>query len=207
MNVTKLYVVRHGESEYNRDNIVSGHVDPPLTELGKQQARLTRDKLSATAFDVAYSSDLQRAVDTGTIVFGAPIPKTHQLPALRERFFGDFEGRPNAEYQASLAAKQVVFDQLSEADKWKHKNTPNIESDHELSERFVTALAEIAQGSVGKTVLVAAHGGTVRTMLIKLGYVTRPQLQAGSISNAAYVELDYLNGEFSVIDHDGITIG
>ncbi len=207
MTVTKLFVVRHGESEFNRDNIVSGHVDPQLTELGIQQAALTRDKLTNIRFDTAYSSDLQRAIDTGEVIYGSAIPKAHQIPALRERNFGEFEGRPNAELQAKLIEKQPTFDRLSEHDKWKHKNTPDMESDYELSERFVTALAEIAQANLGKTILVAAHGGTVRTTLIKLGYFTRAQLASGSIGNAAYVELDYADGEFSVVDHDGITIG
>ena len=58
---TTVYLVRHGETDYNRQGIVQGQIDTPLNEAGIEQARLAADALEDTPFEVAYSSDLQRA--------------------------------------------------------------------------------------------------------------------------------------------------
>ena len=197
-SITKIYVVRHGQSVYNRDGIVSGHVDPVLTEEGRQQAAATKQRLKHVAFDEVYSSDLQRAVETASIIFGAPVPKSHQLFALRERSFGDYDGRPSAHLEELRAGNRSHIEQLTDEELWRYSHHPTIESDHEVSVRFVEALAEIAQSHPGKTILVGAHGGTIRTSLIKLGYATAKELPGGSFDNAGYVELIYQGGEFSV---------
>jgi broad specificity phosphatase PhoE len=69
METCYIYVVRHGESVYNRDDVVSGQNNPKLTALGRQQANETKAKLAKIKFDEVYSSDLQRASDTAAIIF------------------------------------------------------------------------------------------------------------------------------------------
>ena len=59
--LARVYIVRHGETDYNRQGIVQGQIDTPLNEAGVEQARLAADALEDTPFEVAYSSDLQRA--------------------------------------------------------------------------------------------------------------------------------------------------
>lgn len=204
MNICKLYVVRHGQSEHNRDEIVSGHVDPHLTELGKQQALLTKAKLAAITFDDVYSSDLQRAADTAALIYGSAVPSEHRLPGLRERNFGELDGSPGRVLVARIAETTAQYEALTDNEQWHFKHSHGMESDYEVSERFVETLAAIAQANPGKTILVAAHGGTLRTMLIKLGYATRRGLPSGSIDNASYVELDYSDGSFSVGTTSGI---
>jgi broad specificity phosphatase PhoE len=201
---TTLYVVRHGESEHNRDNIVSGHVNPALTEKGKAQALLTRQKLSHVRFDEAYSSDLQRAVHTGALIYGQEVPAAHQLFDLRERNYGVIDGASNDDYIAIKQANQKLLDNLDEAEQWLFKHADDIESDHELSSRFISAITHIAQSNDGKTILVAAHGGVMRTMLIKLGYATSQQLPARTIENAAFIELIYESGMLHIGQLSGI---
>ena len=74
-----------------------------------------------------------------------------------------------------------------------------MESDHELSERFIGALRGIAQSNVGKTVLVAAHGGTVRITLIGLKHGSHADFPPGSIKNASFIEVSY-DGETLRVD-------
>jgi broad specificity phosphatase PhoE len=196
--VTRIYVVRHGESVFNRDQIVSGHVDPELTEAGRKQVEATKQKLAKVHFDEAYSSDLRRAIDTAEIIYGKGVPKTNRWHKLRERDFGDYDGRPSVHLATLHQEKQKYIDSPSDADRWLYRRHPSIESDHEVSTRFVEALSEIARLNFGKTVLVGAHGGTIRTMLIKLGYASAEELPGGSFENAGYVELEYRDGEFVV---------
>jgi broad specificity phosphatase PhoE len=198
MKQCKLYVVRHGESEHNRDNIMSGHVDPNLTERGKQQALRAKQAFAHIYFDGVYSSDLQRAVKTAELIYGSPVPYSHQLPGLRERNYGQYDGRASEHWTTLINQQKPEHDSLSQHAQWRYKHIPDAESLHEVSERFIEALAGIAQANPSKTILVGAHGATLRTMLISLGYATATELPSRSIDNAAYVELDYLDGSFTV---------
>jgi broad specificity phosphatase PhoE len=94
--------------------------------------------------------------------------------------------------------KQASYESLTESERWRTSRHPSIESDYEVATRFIEALAEIAQENFSKTVLVGAHGGTIRTMLIQLGYATSAELPGGTFENAGYVELAYRDGEFTV---------
>lgn len=182
-----IYIVRHGQSELNRDGKASGHSNPALTDDGRHQAQETKAALAAIHFDEAYSSDLQRAADTAMIIYGKPLPKSHQLAALRERNFGQLEGQPHT-YLEKVHRELL---KLAPSDQPHFRYAPDAESDHELSERFLGAIRFIGNKHPGKTVLVAAHGGCVRTMLVALGYAKSAELPPGSISNAGYVELLY----------------
>ncbi len=183
---------------------MSGHVNPSLTELGKQQALEAGQKLKDVRFDTVYSSDLQRAAHTAELVYGKPVPPEHQLPQLRERNFGSFDGGPIAHFREHVASRKHIYDALTEEEQWQHKHADDVESDDEVAVRFVTALEGIALKHPGETVLVAAHGGTLRTMLIKLGYATAKELPSGSFKNAGYVKLVFADGEFTVEHVDGI---
>ncbi len=194
----RIYIVRHGQSVGNRDKITSGHTDHPLTDLGKAQAEATKRLLSDVQFDDVYSSDLQRATYTAEIIYGKPVPKDHQLSDLRERRYGELEGKPSHHRAKRDQALKAQFKNLSDEDLWLHKPSEDTESYHELSTRFFRALRELVNNSKGKTILLVAHGGCVRTTLIKLGYATQDELPGGSFKNGSYMVLDYEDDSFSV---------
>jgi len=203
MPTTKLYVVRHGQTTHNRDGLISGYfVDPVLTEQGITQANETKQKLSHVHFDEAYSSDLQRAAHTAAIIYGQDIHPTKQMAGLRERTFGAIEGKPNTLLDEFRL--QPHFQSLSAEERWRHKFKDDMESDHEVSTRFIGALRKIANDNRGKTVLIAAHGGTLRTLLISIGYASSAELPFGTIDNAAFVELDYDDDSFTTGEVGGI---
>jgi broad specificity phosphatase PhoE len=204
MQKTTLYVVRHGESVSNRQGIIAGHVDPDLTEEGKAQVAETKEALqAAVSFDAAYSSDLIRAVHTAEILYGKPVPKNHRLYNLRERNFGSLEGKPEHHLKAGSQKRK----RLTDEEGWAFRHVPDMESDHELTARFLPALEEIARNNKGKTVLVVAHGGSIRTAIMKLTGYTYKQLPAGSFVNAGYVEIVYDPGEgFRVMQINGVKL-
>ena len=191
---TKIYLVRHGESELNKQAILAGHIDTVLTELGKQQAQQTKDVLKGVNFDVAYSSDLARAIQTAEIIYGKPITKRNQLVGLRERTYGELEGLPGKVLRPTDETKYS----LSHLEQWSFKNAPNMESDQELSDRFMKTLAKIAKANIGKTILVVAHGGPIRTTLMVLNNLTNKDYPRGSFQNAGYVELAFDGNHFKV---------
>ena len=187
MKVCKFYLVRHGESVANRDNIVGGHFDSPLTEKGEEQARQTKKLFANIHFDDAYSSDLLRASQTGAIIYGKEVPAGHQLFDLRERNFGRLEGKSADEWMQLNRNYENKYSQLPFEERTKYNYADFIESDKSVGDRFVKTLREIAQTHVNQTVLIATHGGDIRVILMQLGYAQF--LTAGSFANAGYVEL------------------
>jgi len=204
MDVCRIFVVRHGQTTYNRDDIISGHdVDPELTDEGRAQAQRTQARLSHITFDTAYSSDLQRAADTAAIIYGKPVHPRHRIPELRERKFGAIDGMPNHHLRKLRSSLEVQG--LSDAERWTHKLAEDMESDQEVALRFERALTRVARQNLGKTILVGSHGGTLRTLLIHLGYAkSTAELPYGSIENAAYAELLYDGSKFSFGEVSGV---
>ena len=94
----KLYIIRHGETEWNSQGRIQGHTDIPLSEAGRQQAQYTAERLKNVNFDIAYSSDLSRTRETAEIILGKRNIEVNTLTSLREYNKGVFEGLTVEEY-------------------------------------------------------------------------------------------------------------
>ena len=191
---TTIYLVRHGESEFNKQSLITGHLDPPLTEEGKRQAQAAKLNLGNIKFDAVYTSDLERAVHTGEIIYGSRVPMANRLPNLRERNFGSLDGKPSHTWDTVSAIKK----RIPHYERVHYKHVPDMESDHEMTERFIAALKKVAGQNRGKTILVVAHGGAIRTALVKMLGLTDEEMPPGSIGNAGFAELIYKNNGFEV---------
>lgn len=140
--MTRLLLVRHGETDWNADGRLQGQTDRPLSDFGRQQARRLADELAAEDFEAIYSSDLARARETAEIV-GARVGLPVMLdPDLREKDWGTWEG---------LTA--VERDRVEFAG----------ESTEAHQERILRALQRISERHPGDgSVLVVTHGGSMR---------------------------------------------
>ncbi len=186
-NYCNLYIVRHGETEWNVKNIIQGQSNSDLTEKGIQQAKDAGDELKDIKFDAVFSSDSTRAHRTALIIKldRELIVETSHL--LRERSFGSFEGKPGNHFHETFKEKLKEKELLE--DKWDFRVADDVETDEELVSRFIIKLREIAVAYPGKTVLVVSHGGPIRMFLAKIGYATRQELIGGSFKNAGYVNV------------------
>ena len=188
-NLCMLYLVRHGETEWNKTGIVMGQLDSPLTEAGLGQAKTTAQELKGVNFDAIFSSDLHRAHKTAEIIKLEREPVIQTSKALRERTYGSWEGKLGEDYRKNF---QHLFDkvkELSEEEQKKFRFADDIENDEQVIGRFITQLREIAVAYPNKTVLVVTHGGCIRTFLMHIGYVKYGELPVGSFSNAGYAKI------------------
>lgn len=153
--MTTLIILRHGQSMSNLDMTLAGQRDIKLTELGKTQAQISCEYLYNTyKFDAIFSSPLSRAYETALPLSKMTGLQINTLPALMETKLGDWEGK---------RLEEVKEDYL----KWRDDPdfiVPNGESRNELTKRFGDALKEIYKTHKGQTVLVATHGGCIRTL-------------------------------------------
>jgi len=188
-NYCTLYIVRHGETEWNVKGVMQGQKDSILTQKGKLQAKELGQKLNGIVFDAVFSSDLSRAKHTAEIIAMEHklVVQTHK--ALRERRFGKFEGSSYADYQNELKETLKKYEKLSKEERFRFRVHPTVETEGEAAARFINLLREISIAYLGKTVLVVSHGGTMRILLIHLGYGTPQELSAGVVKNTGYIKL------------------
>src|SRR5689334_6096397 len=140
--MTRLLLVRHGETDWNADGRLQGQTDRPLSDFGRSQAHQPADELAKEKLEAIYSSDLARARETAENV-GEPVGLPVSLdPDLREKGWGTWEGLPAVERD------RVAFDG---------------ESTEAHQERMLRALRRISQRHPNKgSVLVVTHGGSMR---------------------------------------------
>ena len=190
MHATRIIAIRHGETAWNVDTRIQGHLDIPLNDTGLWQARQVGRALADEAVAAIYSSDLQRAYATAEAVArttGAPLTP---VPGLRERSFGSFQGR---------TFQQIETESPEQALRWRKRDPHFVpdgggESLDMLRERIAVTVDGIAARHAGEQIVLVAHGG-VMDVLYRLA--TRLDLQAPrtwQLTNAAINRLLWTEG-------------
>ena len=197
--LTTFYLVRHGETEYNVKKIIQGQSDSPLTKKGIEEVKNVAKKLKGIKFDYVFSSDLLRAKRTAEIIALEHKLEIQTNKLLRERRFGNLEGKSNSELKW-----EKRFDNLTNEQKYTYKHSPDIESDEEIVTRFLTFIREVAIGYPRKTILVVTHGGIIRTSLVKFGFGNYENLRPGAVKNGAFVKLKTDGTDFFVKEVSGV---
>lgn len=201
-----LYLVRHGETEFNKAGIMQGHVDSPLTEEGVRQVEATRANLKHIKFDAVFSSDLYRAQHTAEIIKLDKEILLQTSELLREFKYGRFDGRPATQYLEELKEKLQERNKLSDDEAWSYELEEGIETYESAVTRLLLKLREISVAYTGKKVLVVSHGGVLRNFLIRLGYAKRSELPGGSLANACYIKVRSDGVDFFVEETNGVNV-
>lgn len=197
---TDIYLVRHGQAQCNLDRIITGQTESPLTDVGRDEARKLKERLGAIHFDRVVSSDLSRAVETAKSLVGTDAT-IEQFPELRERTFGKLEGEPDSVLKPLLNAHA----QLPPQQQWNTPLGENIESDAQIYKRAIACIEKIIQDNTGKKILVVAHGGPIRALLIGLGFFTENELPLGSFKHGGLVHLCYGGRRFELQSLDAVS--
>lgn len=199
-NHCTFYIVRHGETDWNAQGLIQGHVDIPLNASGKEQAIALGKQLHTVQFDLVFSSDLKRAMETAKLIVLDHMLAIETTQLLREKKFGAIEGKPVSE----LDTLDTLVESFSDQEKFTHRLSKDTENDAEVIQRCMTFLSKVAVASVGKTVLVVTHGGIIRTLLIHLGFFTYQNSRSNAIKNTAYIKLGSDGIDFLIQETQGI---
>lgn len=157
MQATRILLVRHGETDWNRAARVQGHEDVALNAAGQRQAQRLAAALAAESIDAVFSSDLARALETAhpcAEATGAPL---RAVPALRERHFGLYQGRRFAD---------VSVEQPAQAERWRRRDPDwappgGGESLRQFRARIVPAVQALAAQHLDQHIAVFTHGGAL----------------------------------------------
>jgi len=200
MTYTTIYIVRHGETDWNVARRIQGHSDIPLNAVGEQQAKELRKTFGHTSFAAVFSSDLLRAKRTAELAVLEKELVVQTTEILRERNFGSLEGKNVEEF----FALEKLRSNLEKEQQLQHRLVPDMENDEELISRIITFLREVAVAYVGKNVLVVSHGGIMRTLLAHLGF-TDEDHPITKLENTAYIKLRSDGVDFFIDETKGIT--
>lgn len=181
-----LLLVRHGETEWNREGRFQGQLDIPLSELGRSQARALRARLAARhahLFDDAHTavvaSDLRRAQETAEIAFGGAGRTLHVRRGLREFCYGVFEGLTRGEIEERFPGVMGAW--LTGDGSYAMEGG---ESRAAVRARVHGAVTEFLDEVPHRHVVIVAHGGVMR-QLISACFADREALRRLSFENTA----------------------
>lgn len=158
---TRVYLVRHGETGWNSGGRFQGLTDVGLSDRGLQQAACLRDRFANEEIDAVYSSDLSRAVQTGSAIAEAHNLKVKVLPELREINFGCWEGLTH--HEISIRYPEQLKNWLPPGP--GDMVIPGGESFVQVMDRAWKGVKQIVADHLGKTVVVVSHGGVIRAII------------------------------------------
>lgn len=192
--MTELILIRHGETDWNVEGRIQGHVDIPLNATGMAQARAVGERFRDEHVDAIISSDLGRAMQTAQ-----PIAQSRSLvpnpePALRERHLGVLQGLTGDEAQQRVADVWRVFKSRAPAQPLEAG-----ESLAEFAARAVAALKAIAERYAGKRVAVVTHGGVLDAAYRAAMGMALDAPRDFPVYNASVNTLSVADGQFRVV--------
>lgn len=194
--MTTLILIRHGESEANRQGIFAGQIDPDLQNKGIKQAELTAKYIIDNyKVDRIYSSDLQRAYKTAMCLAEELDLEVTKDKNLREIDAGQWEG---------MKFDDLVLSYADEYSMWLnhigHSGCTGGETVKQLGDRIMSALTKIAQENDGKTVAIATHATPIRVAqsIIESG-TTEEMENIPWVSNASVTVFEYNNNVWKII--------
>ena len=161
--MTKIYLIRHGQSEWNVLNKIQGQTNTNLTKLGIDQAQAIGNRLINSNIDIIYSSDLNRALDTAKTIAKEINKPLLISESLREINFGVWEGLTHVELRKDYKEEQKTW-----------RNNPEelilqgAESLEILSERVMIWLNSILEENIEKNIVIVSHSATLKILLLGL---------------------------------------
>ncbi|MBN9142097.1 MAG: histidine phosphatase family protein [Micrococcales bacterium] len=182
--MTELYLVRHGETDWNAARRIQGRTDIPLNDAGRAQARQAAELLGRRRWDAVYASPLSRAHETAAIIADRlGLGEVTDVDALVERDYGAAEG--------------MSFEQI-EALYPEGVRAPGQETRAEVAGRVVPALLALAERHPGERLVVVSHGGAIRSVL----QTAEPGTQHPRITNASVHSFRVEDGALQLIAFD-----
>ena len=188
-STTRLYLIRHGETEENRRGILVGGADVPLNDTGRAQALALAPLARSLTVDAIFASPLQRAVETAILAFGVQA-RIVTDSSLKEVNFGEWEGLYFAEIQGRWPELWQNW-----LDDWENTKIPGAEDFRAFTGRLIGFCDEIVRTHPGGRLAIVAHGGCIRAVLSHyLAGAAGAGFWKFKVENATLSELEFAGG-------------
>lgn len=182
--MTLLYLVRHGETDWNRARRIQGSTDIPLNATGRAQAASTGLLLARRQWDGIFASPLSRAFETASIIAGeTQLGEPQAIDAIVERNYGTAEGMTGSQIDRMFPPGTEV---------------PGRETREEVANRVLPALLRLADDHPDQSLIVVSHGGVIRSILSAV----HPESSREPIRNGSIHSFRHDDGELTLIAFD-----
>ncbi|MDI9568845.1 MAG: histidine phosphatase family protein [bacterium] len=186
--MTTFYLIRHGQTEWNRERRIQGHLDVKLSEEGREQALRAGQALQGEGIEYIYSSDLSRALETATIIAQElEMPVAGTLCDLREINFGDWEG---------MSIEQIAAEEPEAFAEWRedtvNRPVPGGESFGMMAKRVLKCIIDLGKKHPENKVAVVTHGGPI---VYTLGWIMKLTLEE-------QLQIKIANCSISIVEYD-----
>ena len=200
---TIIYLTRHGQTLWNIEKRLQGRENSPLTEDGIERAKELRDRIKGMNIDVIYSSPIERALNTANIIKGDKNIEVITDDGLMEMCFGDYEGRRTDEVMKENPSWDIGLIMKGNT----ILSAPNGENLAEVRDRVSKTMDRIIEENRGKTILIVAHGITLKALMYYfnddevndevMGQATLTKINIDE-NNNFYIEYKNDNSHFTV---------
>ena len=193
--MTTIVLVRHGETDWNREHRFQGHADPPLNEVGRAQALELAAALAAESFTRIYSSPLVRARETAEILAASRGLSVEPHDALKEVDVGSWSGMTVSEVESRFPDGYRRW--VESRSGWEDGETFE-----ELGRRVVSGVLALAAQDDGAALLAVTHGGPLRTLQAYMaGLSFAPaRSEGGAVANCGVVRIAVRGGAIEPVD-------
>lgn len=197
----KLFLTRHGQTDWNIARRYQGHSDTALNQIGIHQAEQLAKRLSTETIHAIYSSDLTRAANTAKAIAAFHQLEVHTDTCWRELSFGDWEGMT---YEEMSAHSPDLFDAWMKDS--LNVSTPNGETLTQLAERVTAAFHALKKNHKDQTVLVVSHSGALQTLIaftlgVDLSRYWQFRVSQASLSEMTVYENSVVLNLFNDVSH------
>lgn len=196
---TTLYLIRHGETEWNVTGRWQGHTDVPLNDVGKRQAELLANRIRAEElhFDAIYSSDLSRAYQTAWAIGAAVGVPVQLFPPLREIDLGVWSGLTREEIHARYPIELSLIEQGQDIARGGG------ETNAALTKRVSESVKALAEQHPGETLCLVGHGGSLRALMRQTSQgASLDVVNAHHLSNTSISVIVLENNKWELISYN-----
>lgn len=200
-----IYLIRHGQTDWNLEKRVQGRRPIPLNSTGRQQAAEVARNLKNVKFTAVYSSDIQRAAETAKIIAIEHDLAVRLTKLMRERRYGALVGHSKDSMPEKLKKKLDSYYSIKDSNKrWRHRPLFRHESNLDIEIRTLRFLREVAATHAGENVAIVTHGGIIKVILGTLGWVSKDYFYKIKTPNTSYAVIESDGVDFRVIDTKNI---
>lgn len=189
----KIFLIRHGESQQNSDNVLSGVTDVPLSENGKKQCQKLAILFNSIQIDAVYATPLKRSRESAEIIFPSHRKSIQVIKSLTEINYGKYEGYKRVEY--GNVKDPIIQKWLTEPSSVTFPSGDNVQN---FAEKALKSINHLARENEGGNIACILHRTIIRLIIAQIIGLPLDKFRSIPCSNCGISEISYQNGKWQL---------
>jgi broad specificity phosphatase PhoE len=195
----KLYLVRHGRTDWNAMRILQGGIERDLDDEGRRQAEQAAKRFYEIPFQAIYSSVMARARQTAEIIAKSKDLEVRLLEGIHEGSYGCYEGTSIPDFERKFAEKFIERSKLSFEEQMRFRLGDGIDSSQDIVDRVLPLLHDLSKKHLQESILIVTHGWVIRTLVT---FLKKEALDGFRVRNGGHILLEGDGEVLQVVDYE-----